>query len=57
MVGQLKKTVFGLVCPGEGALDMAEQLAFQKGFHEGRTVHCHEFPILPKAVGMDGLGH
>ena len=42
---------------GEGALFMAEQLAFQQGFRQGRTVDGHERPGALLGGGVDGPGH
>ena len=42
---------------GEGALDVAEQLAFQERVGDGRAVDGDERLVLPGAVVVDGLGH
>ena len=45
-----------LVRPGEGALDVAEQLGFQKRFRKGSAIDGDERLLAAGAVFMDGAG-
>ena len=47
VIGQFEEAVLGLVGPGKGALDVAEEFAFQQGLHQGGAVHRHEF-LVPR---------
>src|SRR5208337_5695797 len=42
---------------GEGAADMAEQLALQEGVHQGGTVANRQALLADRADLMDGAGH
>ena len=56
-VGRLKPALAMGVGPGKGALDVAEELAFQQGFVERGAIAGDEGPLPPPAQGVDGVGH
>ncbi len=55
-VGQLKPPFLFLEGPREGAPFVSEELAFQQGFGQGRTVDLDKRPVLPAAVLVEGVG-
>ena len=56
VIGQFEEAVLGLVGPGEGALDVAEEFAFQQALHQGGAVHRHELPVPAGTEQVDGPG-
>ena len=57
VIGQFEEPVFRLQGPGERALDVTEELAFQQGLHQGGAVHRDKFLFGPRAEQVDGPGH
>ena len=47
-----QEAILGVICAGEGALDIAEKLALDQGGHEGPAVHRQKrfFRVGPEAV-------
>ena len=56
-VRQLKAPFFVPDRPREGAFDVAEQLAFEQAFGQGRAVDRNKHRLRPVAEVVDGLGH
>ncbi len=56
VVGVLEQADLILGRPGKGAFDVAEELAFKKGFNEGRTVQGNQGPLGARTQLMQGLG-
>jgi len=55
-VGLVEEPLLGLHGAGEGALDVAEELAFEERFREGGTVHGEKAPVDPGTGIMDEAG-
>jgi len=56
-LGGLEQTLLGLHGPGEGALDVAEQLGFDQRGHQRRTIHRRERPVLARSRKMNASRH
>ena len=54
-VGELETADAVRLGVGEGALDVAEQLAFEDPFRQAAGVHGHEPPARPARHGVNGL--
>src|SRR5262249_58166900 len=55
-VGRLEKAGLGSTGIGEGAPLVAEQLAFEQGFGNGRAVQIDEGPTAARAIAVQELG-
>ena len=56
VLGQLELAHLIGVRPGEGSLDVAEELAFKQGLHQGAAVHGDKGPLGPGAELVDLAG-